>query len=236
MPWTIGWDVEPEADLIREILGATGKALYLSNRFEAKCKGIVRIANLWAMLDADPVATLVEVASRLPPEKMLGSVLADLFTHPEMGVTQQECAALIKAKDARNWLAHEGAATLGDLYGYDVQRMLDALRMLRIKVSDLVAGDSIVSAWEYMIEEPGEPLPAITRFYAELVDDWIFGGMPTAWLDPSWRSEREPLRTLRDRIGAINSYRPFYLVLRDGTLHEREIARRRRAGIQSRLG
>lgn len=72
MDWSVGWEVPPEADLIDEILLAAGKALYVANRFEAKCSFVLTTANFVDLIEADPVASLEEIASRIPAEQMLG--------------------------------------------------------------------------------------------------------------------------------------------------------------------
>jgi hypothetical protein len=80
-PWTVGWGVEPEGDLIAEILLAAGKVLYIANRFEGKCRGTLRTAHLWDMIDTDPVATVADIAARMPADRLLGPTLTGLFAH-----------------------------------------------------------------------------------------------------------------------------------------------------------
>jgi hypothetical protein len=232
MPWTVGWRIEPESDLIAEILLAVGKALYIANRFEANCKTVLKAAHFVDIITDDPAVTLAEIAGRMPADKMLGPTLGDLFAHAGIRVKPQQAEALTKAKTARNWLAHKGAAELGDLHSYNVPKMLTALRTLRNMVADLAAGDNIASAWVYTIEEPGEPLPPITRQYSERVDDWVFGHLPANWLDPSWQPPYEQPRTVRDSIERVRSYEPFYSRKRDGCLHDPVEAIRRRADIE----
>jgi hypothetical protein len=233
MGWSVGWAVPPEADLIDEILLAAGKALYLANRFEAKCSLVLTTANLTDLIKTDPVATLEHIASRLPADQMLGGTLRDLLTRTDMGVTPAVSAGLTRARLARNYIAHEGAAALGELYGYDVQHMLDALRVLRSNVGDLAEADNIVSRWVFSIEEPREPTPSINRSYPELVDDWIFGHMPAAWLDHNWRSDRKSPRTVVDAVARARSYEPFYSRV-DRCLHDKAEAARRRREILKR--
>jgi hypothetical protein len=235
MPWTVGWQVEPESDLIAEILLAAGKALYIANRFEARCSLVLKAAHFWDIIDGDPVATMADIAARMPADKLLGRTLTELNARSDIGITPQDSEALTKAKDARNWLAHEGAASLGDLYSYDVARMLTALRTLRDMVTDLASGDNIISTWAFAIEDPDEPLPSITRQYSELVDDWIFGHLPAKWLDPSWQPAYERPKTLRENIEVVQSYQPLYSRLRDGCLHDNAEAVRRRADIERRI-
>ena len=194
MGWPVGYRLPPESDLIDQILLAAGKALYLANRFEVNCSYILRIANLADIVQADPVLSLEEALSRLPADQMLGRTLRDLSSRTDLGMTQDKSTALTQARLARNYVAHEGAAAFGDLYSYNVQGMLDALRALRAKVRDLAQGDNLVSAWVFQIEKPREPIPLILHAYLDLVDDWLFGHMPANWLDVNWQCDHEPPR------------------------------------------
>lgn len=233
MGWSIGYRLPHESDLIDEVLLAAGKALYLANRFEGKCSYVLRMASLSDLLEADPVLSLEEAACRLPADTMLGRTLRDLGSRTDMGLTQDMLAALTQARLARNYLAHEGAASVGDLYSYDVQRMLDALRELRARVRELAEGDNLVSAWVHQIEEPREQTPLLARAYSELVDDWVFGHMPSKWLDVNWRCDHSPPKTLRERVMAVASYQPWYS-RKDGHLHDTEAAARRRQLIEQK--
>lgn len=206
MGWSVGYRPPAEADLIDEILLAAGKALYLANVFEAKCKAVLRAADFVQIAEADPVQSLEEVAARLPRPKMLDATLRDLSSRLGIDMSGQQSSALTKARLARNYIAHEGAAAIGDLGSYNVPGMLGALRRLRAAVADLANGDNIVSAWVYQIEEPREPLPSIPADYLALVDRWVFGHVPPEWLDTSSEPDHQRPRTVR----AALSYTPWY--------------------------
>jgi hypothetical protein len=205
MGWSVGWALPPEADLIDEILLAAGKALYLANRFEAKCSLVLRTANLVDVIKTDPVASLEDIASRLPAGQMLGGTLSDLQTRTDMGVTPEVHAALTRARLARNYIAHEGAAALGDLYGYGVQYMLDALRVLRSNVADLAEADNIVSravrgglhlaGLDVLLRRIGRSVQVPARRAAERDEDQI----------ARWREETWPVIKARRRTWAPGS-------------------------------
>ena len=163
MGWSVGYRLPPESDLIDEILLAAGKALYLANLFESKCSDVLRTAHLVDLIRDDPVVALEQASALLPSDKMLGKTLQELFTRTDINVSQEHITLLEKAREARNYIAHQGSSAIGELSGYGVQRKLDALRKLRVKVIDLAKGDNIVSKWIYQIEEPREPLPLIVR-------------------------------------------------------------------------
>jgi hypothetical protein len=147
MGWSVGRRPLPESDLIHEILLSAGKALYLANMFESKCAFVLQIANLTDIIEADPVISLERATVMLPGGKMLGGTLRDLLSRNDVGISEEQSATITKARLARNYIAHEGAAAIGLLWTYNVQAMLDALRGLRAKVIDLANGDNIVSAW-----------------------------------------------------------------------------------------
>jgi hypothetical protein len=203
--WSAGYRPPPESDLIDEILLAAGKALYLANMFESKCSNVLRVANFEDIIQNDPVITLEQISALLPNAKMLGKTLQELFARTDMNVRQEQAMLLEKAREARNYIAHEGAGAIGDLWSYSVKHKLKALRKLHAKVIDLAKGDNIASTWIYQIEEPREPLPFSTD-YPDKVEYWIFGHMPREWLDHDWEPDHRPPRT----IVAAMSYEPWY--------------------------
>jgi hypothetical protein len=204
--WSVGYKSPPESDLIDEILFAAGKALYVANSFESKCRFVLQAVNFVDLIKDDPVIALEEVAARLPGDKWLGPTLLDLFSHTAITITDEERTALTKAKDARNYLAHEAAGNVGNTDPYSVRAKIDALRRLHHAVTDLANGDNIVSAWVYQIEEPREPMPSIIDIYPDLVDGWVFGHLPREWLDPGWQPDHQRPKTV---IAAV-SYKPWY--------------------------
>ncbi|MGW6239750.1 hypothetical protein [Streptomyces sp. NPDC055094] len=54
---------------------------------------------------------------------------------------------LHKARQARNWIAHEGAS-IGDIWSVDRDGILQQAVELRTAVTDLALGDNIISQWE----------------------------------------------------------------------------------------
>src|SRR2546421_397443 len=101
---------------------------------------------------------------------MLGGTLERIKARAEaFGVTEAQLEALVKAKDARNLIAHEGV-DIGPLYSVRPRGILQFLQKLRSAVADVAAGDNIVSTWIYYIEEPREPVPHIRSTYPDLID------------------------------------------------------------------
>jgi hypothetical protein len=175
MGWCLGaW--LPESEITDSAMLAAGRALYLCNQFEEKCRFILRHMRIIDRISSDPVASLAETFNNLPSSpKMLGGTLEKIKAKAEaFGVTEAQLGTLVKAKDARNLIAHQGV-DIGPLYSVKQRDILEVLQSLRLAVADLSAGDNIVSTWIYYIEEPGEPVPHIRSTYPDLIDRWVFG-------------------------------------------------------------
>jgi hypothetical protein len=78
-----------------------------------------------------------------------------------------------KAREARNFIAHEGMG-VGLLTELSAVHLVEHAARLRSAVSDLAVGDNLVSTWCYLIAER-EPTPSIKHHYPEMVDGWVFG-------------------------------------------------------------
>jgi hypothetical protein len=96
--WSVGYQLPPESDLIDEILLAVGKALYLANNFESKCKVMLQAANIVDIMEADPVISLEQIVEKLPKPQMLDGTLQALAPH----MSQEQSEVLKKARLARN--------------------------------------------------------------------------------------------------------------------------------------
>ena len=117
---------------------------------------------------------------------MLGGMLEKIRAKAEsFGVTEAQLETLIKAKNARNLIAHEGI-DIGPLFNLKRKNVLQALESLRLSVADLAAGDNIVSAWMFFLDEPREPVPHISHVYQDLIDRWVFGHLLGGDDSSSW--------------------------------------------------
>lgn len=207
--WTLGYQRVRESALVDDVLLAAGRALHLANAFEVKCSHVLRMANMAAVSEDDPVAALEEVISRVPADKMLAGTLHDLarhFTNPNTA----DIDALNKARLARNFIAHEGAG-FGYISSIGRRELLKHAVRLRDAVADLARGDNVISLWCFHINEPREPAPTeLFASYPEMVDHWVFGHL-TQLLDdyatgkvpddPSARDLlREHLRNINEAI------------------------------------
>ncbi|AJF69118.1 hypothetical protein [Streptomyces vietnamensis] len=71
---------------------------------------------------------------------------------------------LHKARQARNWIAHEGAS-IGSTWSVNRARILQHALKPRTAMTDLALGDNIISQWCHGLAEPRTPPPR----------DWING-------------------------------------------------------------
>ncbi|MFI5173699.1 MAG: hypothetical protein ACHQKY_02500 [Terriglobia bacterium] len=173
MGWSLSNHLQPcDPAAVDAALLAAGKALYLANAFESKCRYVLRIANLVSFLDAHPGAGLDDAIASLARDKFLHPTIEGLKTFPI--VKENEVELLDKARDARNFIAHEGGA-FGDIFYAREPHIREHLDRLRKAVIDLAGGDNIVSRWVYEIDEK-EPAPlGMMLSYPALVEQWVFG-------------------------------------------------------------
>ena len=115
----------------------------------------------------------LEAFNAVVKERFLHGTIRKLGNLPE--TTEQELRVLEQAKDARNYIAHEGAMFFASSSKWLI---IARLKMLREEVSHLAHGANLVSLWSYEIEnrEPG-PRWDIFSEYPEMVDRWVFGDL-----------------------------------------------------------
>jgi hypothetical protein len=170
MPWTLHLQPirNPWTDAA---LLAGGRALYVAQAYEEKCKTLLRFGHLVEGIQADPVAGLDDLIRALPKDRMLKETL-DRLAHI-LPSAAEHAQVLQKAREARNFIAHEGVRfSIDDSQASD---LLDRLRGLRAQVQLLASGDNLVSAWLFNVEEPYELLPRwLIDSYNSMIDEWVF--------------------------------------------------------------
>lgn len=172
MSWSLDRLHIKEPVLIDAVMLAVGKALYISNNFEQKCRFLLRVSNLGSFLEKNPQASLADAIASLAKDKMLGGTISDLKLFPY--VKKEQVEALEGARDARNFIAHEGAL-LGPLSCMRSEQIEAHLSKLRAAVDALVLGDNIVSKWVFEVEEKEGPPVAFAAQYPLMVRRWVFG-------------------------------------------------------------
>lgn len=171
MGWSLTRFSPPDPGLVDYALLVAGKSLYLANAFESKCRYVLRIANLGAHLEVNPDSSLEDAIVSLARDKLLGATINDLKHFPP--VSERQVAALEKARDARNYIAHEGAY-FGPLH-VKPKHIHEHLAKLRSFLGDLSGGDDVISRWVYEIEEKEVPSSILMQNYQEMIEQWVYG-------------------------------------------------------------
>jgi hypothetical protein len=173
MPWLLGCHSPREPELLQSFFCVLGKALYVANAFEFHCRELLQFARFasscCATGDFDAAVQLVATMK----EKMLAGTLAELET--AVPITPKDIELLERAKDARNFVAHEGGH-IGHFWNTTAQHINAQFDLVRVEVRALADGDNVVSRWQYGIQEK-EPAPiGMCEFYPSALEDWVFGG------------------------------------------------------------
>lgn len=171
MGWSLSLQQPLEPELCDAVLFAGGKALYIANAFEKKCQFVLRIANLESFILNKPQASLADAIAALAKDKMLHSTLVDLSKFPQ--VQPSDLTALERAKDGRNFIAHEGAL-FGMIWEARRRDIEEHVEKLRNAVRGLAEGDNVVSGWVYQIEEKERPPVLFVSGYPEMLEAWVF--------------------------------------------------------------
>jgi hypothetical protein len=198
MSWSLSRLAPREPELLDALFLSVGRALHLANAYEDKCQYVLRVGNLITAHQADPPLTLEEALAAAPADKLLGGTLHSLAAHA-MGRTM-DMDTLHKAREARKFIAHEGAS-IGYVWSASSDHVLRHAVKLRAAVKDLAHGDNVISQWCHGLEEPHELPPADwIRCYPETVETWVFGSLrgllPVERLEPDLDSQTPALNNL----------------------------------------
>jgi hypothetical protein len=189
--WIVGYKPPLDTKLLDAAMLALGRALYLCSSFEGKCRIVLQFMHFEERIKErttsnDPVGALDELFSDLPRTKMLAGTIKDIATRAELiGMTEEEREVLTKAKDGRNFIAHD-AKNIGTLDSVTRQHVAEFIAKLRAAVADVAAGDNFISELVYRIEERREPIPYAAVNYVDVIDLWVFGHLipsqePALW-------------------------------------------------------
>jgi hypothetical protein len=153
---------------------AVGKSLYLASAFEGKRKWVLCMAKIVARYEQHGDASAAMALAKFMKDKLLGATITAMRVFADFQV--QDIAILERAKDARNFIAHE-SARISPLHYASAQHIHEQLARLRTKLDALAAGDNLVSAWVHEIEEK-KPAPRGTKAaYPDRLKRWVFGGI-----------------------------------------------------------
>jgi hypothetical protein len=171
MGWSLDYLKVKEPELLDEFFLAIGKALYLASAFERKCRWVLRVVKL---TEQSGDVSAVRALAAAMKDKLLGPTLNDMKAFPDFSA--DDIALLERAKDARNFIAHE-SAYIGPLSSVTAKDIHEELDRLRHALAALTAGDNLISRWVYVLENMGEePAPrGIQEDYPRWVEQWVFG-------------------------------------------------------------
>lgn len=162
---------EKVPDLQRHYLDSVGRAPVLAQSFEMDCKYVLMVWDLGKAYKEGKMS-LAEFASFSEKlvQRMLGTTVRGLGDIPD--VTQDQIDTLSKAKDARNFIAHEGIRPC--LYQAEgSETLLGQLRRYRANVELLAEGHNLVAGWAYAIEYKKPPPYTIRTTYQQTMVRWI---------------------------------------------------------------
>lgn len=132
-----------------------GRALYVAQAFEGKCRSLLRFGYLAQGVGSDPIASLEDLIARLPRDQLLGPTLTSLASLlPE---AHEHREVLSSAREARNYIAHE--SVLFGIHSQGWEELAERMAELRRQVRILVDGDNLVSTWSHHFHERGQPTP-----------------------------------------------------------------------------
>jgi hypothetical protein len=171
MGWSLDYLPIREPELLEQFFSAAGKALYLATAFEAKCRYVLRIAKLAHYYQETGDASATLALAEVLKDRMLCATIKELTGFPE--IKAADIDLLEKAKDARNYIAHECAA-LGPISAVRATSIHEQLGRLREQVVVLAAGDNVVSRWVYEIGEKEAAPRGIQSTYVQRVEEWVF--------------------------------------------------------------
>lgn len=199
MGWALSYQPLKQPKLLDEFFLIAGKALYLASSFEAKCRYVLRVINVKEYVEKGGDISDAEAVVLVLRAKLLGPTIRDMSGFPDFDA--EDVALLERAKDARNFIAHESANLGWPLSDVSAHHIHGNLVRLRREVENLTAGDSFISGWVFGIEQK-EPAPQeVQQAYPQWVKRWIFGAIDSGLIVEAC----EDKRTLAEKLDALCS-------------------------------
>jgi hypothetical protein len=176
MGWSLNYHPPQEPELLDSFFLSVGKSLYFANAYESKCRYVLQVFRIVNCYRETQDASAAWDLTATLKNKLLGPTISELKGFPD--IDPNDISVLEKAKDARNYIAHEGA-DIGDMSRASVEYIQQRTIRLRHELEILITGDNLVSRWIYEIEQK-EPAPIqIQNLYPKWVNQWVFGSNGT---------------------------------------------------------
>jgi len=173
MGWSLDYHAPKEPLLLDRLFLAAGRALYLASSFEAKCQWVLRIVKIADYHKATGDSSATAALARALKDKTLGLTIRDL--HSAAPLNENDLATFERARDARNYIAHE-SAQVGLLSSASSKTINEKIARLKVEVEALTAADNVISTWTYEIEEKVPAPQGIQDAYPGWVIEWVFEG------------------------------------------------------------
>ncbi len=94
--------------------------------------------------------------------------------HGAGDITDEELRILDKAREGRNYIAHE-SASIGELHEASESFLLQKMASLYPHVLAVAVGDNLASKWEYEVSERESAPQYFMEEYVAKVMVWVFG-------------------------------------------------------------
>ena len=151
---------------------ASGRALTLAQHFEANCKDVLMWWHVSKAAEDGKVKSRADLKSFA--EELVGLMLAKTIKRlaDDHEISDVELDVLVRAKDARNYVAHECMAATSFASQFDRNPVGDDGRF-RQEIRALAAGDNLISSWSYMFHEKEMPPMHYMSAYTEKICSWV---------------------------------------------------------------
>lgn len=151
-------------------LAAVGRGVFLAQNFEQNCKYVLLVWDLGEAFKSGRKVDDLPAYSSVLLKRFLGQVVKRFGT--KYGIRADQHQVLEKARDARNYLAHEVA--LPCLYpSGDPDLIMSELPGFKQNIEALAEGDNLVSCWSYMIQEKDFPPTQKRQGYVEEIVSYV---------------------------------------------------------------
>ena len=144
----------------------------LAQNFEINCKGVLMWWHLSKAIENGKINSREELRSSADElvDLMLAATIRRIGTDHE--VSDDELNVLARAKDARNYVAHQCVAAISFVSKFS-RHLPDEECVFREKVLALAKGDNLISSWSYIFHEK-QPSPMhFTESYTKEIADWV---------------------------------------------------------------
>jgi hypothetical protein len=159
-------------NLHHRYLEAVGRSLLLAQSFEQNCKYVLLIWDLGRAFKDGKLSDVDELPdySSVLLKRFLGEMISRF--DKAYGLKPEQFDVLKKARDARNYIAHEAATPC--LFSHESDKAIaQGLPQFRENVEALAVGDNLVAGWSYMIQENELPPSHIAQRYRRQMTSWV---------------------------------------------------------------